>query len=183
MNICILNGNPYANGKGFDAYIKDLVASLTARGHQAVELMLRDLEIRSCAGCFGCWVKTPGECVLRDDGARMCREVVRSDLVLFASPLIMGFVSAQLKICLDRLIPLVHPYITLVNGECHHRVRYEHYPLTGLLLQKDGTDTREDLDITAAILARTALNLKSRLVLAKTTDDSVEEVVHEIERV
>ncbi len=183
MNICILNGNPSANGNGFDAYIKDLVASLAARDHRTAEIVLRDLEIRSCTGCFGCWLKTPGECVLRDDGAQVCREVMRSDLVLFASPLIMGFLSAQLKICLDRLIPLVHPYITLVDGECHHQARYEHYPLTGLLLQRGGIDTREDLEITAAILARTALNLKSRLTLVKTTGDPVEEVVYEIERV
>ena len=106
MTICILNGNPSAAaGNGFDAGLRRLAAALEARGQRVEELVLRDLEIRSCRGCFDCWLKTPGQCVLADDGARVCRAVLRSDLLLLASPLIMGFVSAQLKLCLDRVIP------------------------------------------------------------------------------
>ncbi|MBA7534136.1 hypothetical protein ES705_26382 [subsurface metagenome] len=44
--------------------------------------------------CFGCWVRTPGECVAKDDSGLVCRELVRSDLVLFASSVIMGFPEA-----------------------------------------------------------------------------------------
>ncbi|MFG6393572.1 MAG: hypothetical protein K1W24_05235 [Lachnospiraceae bacterium] len=27
--------------------------------------------IRHCTGCFGCWIKTPGKCVLKDGYANM----------------------------------------------------------------------------------------------------------------
>ena len=183
MNICILNGNPQAGANGFDAYLQHLSGALGARGHSAEELVLRDLEIRSCQGCFGCWLKTPGECVLADDGARVCRAVLRSNLLVLASPLIMGFVSARLKLCLDRLIPIIHPYITLVRGECHHRARYDRYPQIALLTAPEEGGAPEDLEITAAIVASTALNMKSRLALVKTTEDDAEEAADELVRV
>jgi multimeric flavodoxin WrbA len=183
MNICILNGNPQGGANGFDAYLRNLAAELDSRGHRSEEITLRDLEIRSCQGCFGCWLKTPGECVLADDGAQVCRAALRSDLLILASPLVMGFVSARLKICLDRLIPIIHPYITLVRGECHHRARYERYPQIALLTAPEENGAPEDLEITAAILARTALNMKSRLALVKTTEDDEKEVADELVRV
>ncbi len=74
-------------------------------------------------------MQTPGECVAKDDSALVCRELVRSDLALFASPVIMGFPSALLKKTGEKLIPLIHPYFAIDRGEVHHRARYDHYLL------------------------------------------------------
>ena len=32
---------------------------------------LSSLRIANCMGCFGCWTKTPGRCVIRDDATRV----------------------------------------------------------------------------------------------------------------
>jgi multimeric flavodoxin WrbA len=108
--------------------------------------------------------------------------VIRSDFVLFASPVIMGYLSAMMKKFMDKLIPLIHPYITVVEGEAHHHARYdqENYPVGGLLLEKTpGTDD-EDIDIIRSIHERTALNMKSRNAFTLLTEQPVEEVVHAI---
>lgn len=180
MKICILNGNPGSIRNGLARYLKELGAALEAEKYAVVQFSLKDLTIKYCTGCFGCWVRTPGECVAKDDSALVCRELVRSDLALFASPVIMGFPSALLKKTGEKLIPLIHPYFVIDRGEVHHRARYDHYPQLGLILQRNADTDDEDMDIITRIYERTALNLKSRLAFVRSTDTSIGEVVNEI---
>jgi multimeric flavodoxin WrbA len=181
MRVCILNGNPGRENDALETWLAALERSLDSRGDAVRRLDLRELQVRYCTGCWGCWVKTPGECVARDDSALVCREVIHSDLTLFASPVLMGFPSALLKKVQDKLIPLIHPYIQLVHGECHHQARYERYPKMGLVLHAAEDTDEEDLRLVSGMYARTALNLKSRLVLERTTQDRAEEVADEID--
>jgi multimeric flavodoxin WrbA len=137
------------------------------------------MDITYCNGCWGCWVKTPGECQVPDDAETVREETINSDLVLFASPMIMRFTSALLKKTMDKLIPLLHPYIELVRKECHHRKRYDKYPKIALLLDKTGAD-EEDVSITVSIFERFALNFKNRLNFVEYTTNPVQEVIDEI---
>ncbi len=174
MNITILNGNPEPSS--FDTYLAQLKTYLDARGHQANVLDLRDLTLRYCIGCFGCWVKTPGVCSSQDDSCEMCRTVIHSEFTLWAAPLRMGFPSWLLKTTLDKSIPLIHPYAVVDRGEAHHRPRYKRYPRFGLLLEPEADTDPKDLDIVADIFSRTAINLKSRLEFLQTTDTPIEEM-------
>jgi len=175
VNVTILDGARLTDAS-FSAYVTDLERCLRTAGHAVERLPLRDLNIRQCLGCWGCWVKTPGECVLKDDGERICRSVLSSDVTLFAAPLVMGFPTALLKRAVDRLIPLIHPYLAVVRGEIHHRKRYRRYPALALLVQRGDGDTSEDLDVVEQVFRRTALNFKSRLLFAHDTTTSIEEV-------
>ena len=182
MRIAILNGNPSAEDTAFEDYLGRLAHALEERQHDVTLLQLRDMDIKHCAGCWGCWVKTPGECVANDASADVCRAAIHADLVLHASPVTMGFYSALLKKVTDKLIPLIHPYMVVDQGEAHHLARYERYPLLGLLLQPDEDTDDEDIAIIREIHSRTALNFKSRVALTRLTSDPIEEVAREIDR-
>jgi len=179
MKITILNGNPDGRNTDFDLFIEKLSIFLDKEQKKVRHLKLRGMDIKYCNGCWGCWVKTPGECQFPDDSKTVCEEVINSDLVLFASPMIMGFTSALLKKTMDKLIPLLHPYIEFVRKECHHRKRYDKYPKIGLLLDKTGAD-EEDVAITVSIFERFALNFKNRLNFVEYTTHPVQEVMNEI---
>jgi hypothetical protein len=183
MKITILNGNPNADNVKFDNYLKELSDLLDSNNHTATILKLREMDIKYCTGCFGCWVKTPGECVVPDDMRDVRREYIHSDFVLFASPVIMGFTSALLKKAHDKLIPLIHPYFELVQNEVHHLSRYDKYPLMGLLLEKGEDSDDEDIRIISDIYRRDAINLKTSFCFAKLTSDPVGEVANEINRI
>ncbi|MBN1926766.1 MAG: flavodoxin family protein, partial [Prolixibacteraceae bacterium] len=132
-----------------------------------------------CQGCWNCWWKNPGECSLKDDMPNIYRSYMDSDLVLHYSPMIAGFISSRLKTINDRSVPLVHPYVTLVNNECHHKKRYMKYPLMGLIVERCDSDD-EELEIARDMYSRLALNLKSKLSFFATTEKSQEEIIDEI---
>ena len=93
---------------------------------------LEDLDIHYCTGCWTCWWKTPGRCVFTDGMERILPAMTTAELVIIATPTLFGMPAAEMKKALDRTIPLVHPYIELVDGECHHRKRYPRYPKLAL---------------------------------------------------
>ena len=180
MKITILNGNPDENNTGFDGYLAQLSDELATSGHDVTSFELREMDISYCIGCFGCWVKSPGECRSEDDSTVVSRAYINSDFVLWASPVIMGFYSALLKKVTDKFIQLVEPYMVFVDGESRHAARYDRYPLVGLLLEKGPDADDEDISIIADTHKNTALNFKSRLVFTKLTYEPVEEVVQAI---
>ena len=181
MRITILNGNPDSTDKELDDYIKKLSESFESSSHEVIVFTLRDLDIRYCIGCFGCWVKTPGECSsAADDSIEIRRSIINSELIIFASPVIMGFTSALLKRVHDKFVPLVLPYTGLYHEESHHHPRYEKYPAMGLILQPDSDTDEEDIDIIKNIYRRDSLNFHADLVFTALTGDSPEKVLNEI---
>ena len=178
MNITILNGNPQP--ATFDKYLTWLTASLEAKGHNITRLNLRDMTLRYCIGCWGCWVKTPGQCISQDASIEIDKAVIHSDFTLWAAPLKMGFPSALLKMALDKHLPLIHPYMEVVHHEAHHLKRYERYPRVGLLLEPESTTDARDLRIITDIFSRTALNFKTRLEFSLTTETSSIDVTKRI---
>ncbi len=82
-------------------------------------------DIRPCIGCFGCWVKTPGRCVVEDGYGDSPVKLHRAEEVVFLSRLRYGCVSGAVKNVLDRCIGYVLPFFELSNGEMHHQRRYD----------------------------------------------------------
>ena len=103
-------------------------ASLGDLGYETEVVALRDIEIAACTGCFGCWTKTPGECVVADASRDIVARFIGSDLVAFVTPVTFGGYSSELKKWLDRFIAVVDPRFQVYQGEVHHRLRYPRYP-------------------------------------------------------
>jgi multimeric flavodoxin WrbA len=161
MKITILYGNPLRNGLDFTSYIEKLAAELRLKC-EVDYYFLDEMNLDFCTGCWSCWWKTPGECVLQDDARQIFRSVINSDFVIFASPMIGGFISSSLKKITDRLIVLLHPYIKIIHGESHHKKRYDRYPDFGVIVKKEKDTDEEDIQILRAIYDRFALNFHSK---------------------
>lgn len=83
--------------------------------------------IQHCIGCFGCWIKTPGACVIRDKYGDMGEKLSKCQEVIIISKCFYGGFSPFVKNVLDRSISYIHPYFAFRNGEMHHRRRYDNH--------------------------------------------------------
>ena len=160
QKITIIDGNPENGSADLRFFLENFVTEY--QNGRVNHIRLSEEELRYCTGCWDCWWKTPGVCKHRDSMDRILPIIMNSDLVVFCSPVIMGFYSALLKQIHDRMIPLVHPYIEMVNKEMHHKKRYPVYPLFGVII--DPADaTEKELDVIRLIFNRLALNLKTEI--------------------
>ncbi|WP_422486578.1 hypothetical protein [Gudongella sp. DL1XJH-153] len=122
---------------------------------------LEEQSIKSCIGCWNCWLKTPGMCVMKDEMAESYVDYVNSDTVILLMDTAQGFLNHRAKAFLDRTIPHHHPYIELVDGECHHVERYENYPDLVFYYDTEGLTDQEE-QVIEDYLYRTAYHFKSK---------------------
>ncbi len=81
---------------------------------------LSQRKIANCIGCFGCWVKTPGRCVIRDDAVAIYPLIAQSDRLIYVSKICYGSYDTVMKTMLERSIPIQQAFIRLHQGETHH---------------------------------------------------------------
>ena len=122
---------------------------------------LGDMSIKACIGCWNCWVKTPGRCVMKDQMAEFYHDYVNSETVILLMNTAQGFISHKAKAFLDRTIPHYHPYIEIVDGECHHVARYKSYPNMVFYFDSEGLTNQEE-QVIEDYLYRTAYHFKSK---------------------
>ena len=80
--------------------------------------------IRPCVGCFSCWNKTPGQCIVKDGYDNMGYLIHHADEVKVISRYTYSGFSSFVKNVFDRSLGYVLPHFELVNGESHHQKRY-----------------------------------------------------------
>ena len=119
-------------------------------------------EAKYCVGCFGCWLKTPGTCVIPDRFRDMGKSLSQADELFIISRCSFGSYSAFVKNILDRSISYVSPFFEIRRGEMHHRPRYANkLTLSALFYGENITDAEKE---TARGLVRAnALNLNGQI--------------------
>ena len=81
--------------------------------------------IRNCIGCFGCWIKTPGKCVIHDGYEMTGADMAKCSELIIVSQCCYGSVSPFVKMVQDRAISYIHPDFVMRKGEMHHKRRYK----------------------------------------------------------
>lgn len=112
MHVVCLFGSPRKNGNSA-AVARHLLATAESLGAHTQSFSLNSLALRGCQACQGCKVGAE-KCVLKDDLSPVLDAVFAADLVVIASPVYYGDVSAQLKAFIDRSYSYLRPgYIGL----------------------------------------------------------------------
>ncbi len=117
---------------------------------------------RYCIGCFGCWLKTPGTCVIKDDFQNMGKTLSKVDEFIIISRSSFGGYSSSVKNVLDRSISYVMPYFEIRKGEMHHAERYhKNLVVSAIIYGEDMTDLEKETS--QNLLTANALNLNGTI--------------------
>lgn len=82
------------------------------------------MKLKPCLGCWSCWLKTPGKCAQKDDMHQILEHLDQDDIIILASPLYVHGFNAQMKMVIDRIIPIIESDISLdEHGHSFHKRR------------------------------------------------------------
>ena len=138
--------------------MSDRPIRLNIRDHSEIKYVdLSSLKIANCTGCFGCWTRTPGRCVIRDDATRIYPLIARSRRLLYVTRVRYGGYDVPMKTLLERCIPVQQPFIRIVDGETHH-VQRTVVPKEAVILAY-GTRDAEERALFRRLTARNARNM------------------------
>ena len=153
MKILLINGSPKGKNsnslKLAKSFIEGFKSAKEADGTtvEIDELELASLKIEPCKGCFICWDKTPGKCVIKDDMQTAIEKQISADLIIWSFPLYCYNVPGILKNLIDRHLPMSLPFMeerTDGYGNGTHKSRYETKNKKHVLISTCGFYTAKD---------------------------------------
>lgn len=117
MKILVLNGSPkneHSNTMRLtEAFLKGLCVEAS---HEVHIVSVSQRGVAACTGCYGCWTRTPGACVIQDDMRELFPRYCDADLVIWSFPLYYFGMPSGIKAFLDRTLPVHMPYIVPREG-------------------------------------------------------------------
>ena len=100
MKTIILHGSPHKNGNS--ATLAEYF--LQGLGNHAVQhFYTNEMNIRPCQGCLKCNNRLKGYCATQDDMQQIYSAFIDSDIIVFATPMYWGYMTAQMKTVMDRM--------------------------------------------------------------------------------
>jgi FMN-dependent NADH-azoreductase len=124
LHIVAINGSPRSGKISKSSRLLEAFISGCREAGANVELVnLREKKIKPCTGCYSCWIKTPGQCIQKDDVAEILAKLRSADLEVWSTPLYFFGPTGLVKNFLDRNLPLAEPFIIEKNGLCSHPLR------------------------------------------------------------
>jgi multimeric flavodoxin WrbA len=164
MKIIIFNGSPQAENGNTHFMVEKFTKGAKQGGAEVENVFLAKKDIKPCRGCFSCWIKTPGKCVIKDDMAGLLEKIKDVDIIVFATPLYVDNVTGIMKNFMDRIIPLGDPHIEKdENGESVHVTKSEKRPKL-VVISNCGFPEQSHFQVLELLFKRIARNMRTEVV-------------------
>jgi multimeric flavodoxin WrbA/putative sterol carrier protein len=127
MNILVINGSPKGENSNTLKLANAFIGGINNNGNNFIEtITISQKTIEHCRGCFCCWEKTPGKCIIKDDMETIFEKYINADLVIWSFPLYYYGIPSKTKAFIDRLLPNNMPDIIMNDdGRAKHLTRHD----------------------------------------------------------
>lgn len=175
MKIVAINGSPKGRDSNTNVMIEALLLGLQSPTSEIFNIYLSEKTIKYCNGCYTCWSKTPGICVINDDMKELISLIDNTDILIFGTPLYFNNVSGTFKVFFDRL--------TAAGGDPHKKTNKQQSSVIPhfIMMSNCGYPYRSQFDIISLWINNISKMLQSKLigefyttdgrVLTKPTDE------------
>jgi multimeric flavodoxin WrbA len=128
MKVVVLHGSPRRGGNS-DTLAEHFVRGVKQAGDfEILDFVLNDMNISPCQGCESCMTSEGHKCVIDDDMHQIYSVFADADIVVWATPMYWGYMTAQMKTALDRMEALaMDPEKYWVDKEFVAIVTYRHH--------------------------------------------------------
>lgn len=164
MKIIVFNSSPRGERGNTHIMVESILEGAKEAGAECENIFLAGKNIKPCLGCFSCWIKTPGKCVIKDDMAELLEKANGRDIIIFATPLYVDNVSGIMKNFMDRSIPMCQPYFMKdETGEYRH-VGRDSKPPKIAVISNCGFPEQSHFQVLKLLFRRIARNMSSELI-------------------
>lgn len=111
MKILAINGSPKGKQSCTHRMLDPFLAGMRDVGAETEIVNLSEFKIHHCTGCYACWYKTPGKCIIKDDMAEILEKLIKADIIVYGTPLYVYSMTGLMKNFLDRCLPLALPWM------------------------------------------------------------------------
>ncbi len=99
MKVLGINGSPRIGGNT-DILLDKALEGAREKGAKTEKVILNELKFSSCQECEN--LKDDGSCIVKDDMQKLYKKIKDADILILASPIFFGSLSAQTKMMIDR---------------------------------------------------------------------------------
>ncbi len=146
MRALVVYGSPRGKNSASYRLGSKFSNGLKENGWQVDEVILSEVDIKHCAGCYTCWTKTPGRCIHRDGMEEVLKKYEGLNLLFIATPLYYFNVPGKMKDYFDRQLPLVTPYLVKMGDTTSHDARGSFDGLKVIVLSVCGFPEKSHFD-------------------------------------
>lgn len=121
MKVLVLNGSPRGERSNTLQLAKAFLAGICdVKPDTETEIAdISKLNIKPCMGCFSCWTKTPGSCVINDDMQILYKKIEAADVIIESFPLYIFGMPSGFKAAVDRCLPFMKTYLGTDDKDGH----------------------------------------------------------------
>ena len=101
--VMIISSTPRRGGNS-EVLCNQFAQGATDAGNEVEIITLRDYNLNYCVACYSC--SETGKCIIGDGMNEIAEKLVNADVIVFATPVYFYSMSGQLKVFIDRLVPV-----------------------------------------------------------------------------